>query len=765
MIGICTPFQINNYGTKLQAYAVQNKIKELGLDYEIINFNKKSDLRPNKLYYRYCNKSFIKSKLKKKKKADINIKIRNDAISSFDNSHYKLTKVINGYNNLVKYSKKYDALICGSDQIWLPSSINHPTATLEFGAKGVRRISFAPSFGLSEIPKNQTRRYRRFLNKFDYISVRETSGYEIIKSVTNKEAKVILDPTLTVNRQVWDKLCSESRINIKEKYIFCYFLGASEEHRKSVYEIAKKNNLKIVTLPHFKEFNKADEELTDIRLYDVTPCDFISLIRNAEIVCTDSFHGTVFSILYHKNVYSFERFNSNDKKSTNSRIHSLMSLLEINNRIVSNSNNYYIDENKIDYDRVDKNLNALREETNSFLEEAFKDIKRKEVIQNSFECPKEADCCGCTACKSICPKGCITMVQDNRGFHYPQLSYPERCIHCNLCNLVCPNKKERNVVHSVQEPKSIISAEDSIREKSSSGGIFYHVAKKILDNGGLICGAAYNKDFNVQHIIVDDEKDLINLIGSKYSESDLNNIFVNIKDCLDNNKKVLFVGTPCQVHGLKSYLKKEYENLFTIDLLCYGIQSPVAWNRYKEYISNRFGKIENINMRDKSNSWQNYSMKIDFKSGETYLSSKNEDPYLKSYSKGLYLRPSCYKCDLKAFPRKSDITIGDYWDVDKITPNKNDGKGISIIFLNTKKGQDIIANLVDDKMLFMEDVDINNLRKYHLFYGKNAKKNPKSKKFFKLLNTNTRFDIIIKKCKEPKVKQILKKQYKKFFRK
>ena len=382
MIGLCTPYKINNYGTKLQAYAVQEKIKELGYDCEIINFNRKSDLRLSRLFLRYCNIQFIHSKLDKKK-SDNNIqnkddiKKRNNAINSFDLNHYKLTPEIKGYKNLADYSKKYEALICGSDQIWLPSSINIPTSTLEFASKDIRKIAFAPSFGISEIPKNKINQYKKFLNNLDYISVREITGANLVKELVGKDAKNILDPTLTVNRKTWDELCEERKTKIDEKYIFCYFLGTNKEHRESVYNFAKEKGLKIVTMPHFKRYNECDETLTDIQLYDVTPCDFISLIRNAEYICTDSFHSTVFSILYHKNFYTFERFSSSDKMSANSRIHSLLGLLNMKDRILTSNNNYKITDKKINYDEVEKRLGELRKETDDYLKEALKGLKKK----------------------------------------------------------------------------------------------------------------------------------------------------------------------------------------------------------------------------------------------------------------------------------------------------------------------------------------------------------------------------------------------------
>ena len=575
MIGLCTSYKINNYGTKLQAYAVQEKIKELGYDFEIINFDRRSDMRINKLCSRYLNYHFIKSKIRSandRSKVLIKdkLKIRIDAINSFDSTHYKTTKLIKGYHALNEYSKKFEALICGSDQIWLPSNINNPTAILEFGSDNIRRIAFAPSFGIEKLPNNKKKQYKKFLSKFNYLSVREQAGQKIIKDLIGKDIPVISDPTLSVSKSVWDNLIKQGRKEIHEKYVFCYFLGSNEEHRKKVYEIAKRENLKIITLPHFKEYNECDEKYTDLRLYDVTPVDFIQLISNAEYVFTDSFHSTVFSILYHKNFYVFERYSESDKKSANSRIYSLLNILGIEERLLSPKNNYDEPENKIiNYDIVDQKLSLLREKTDDYLKKSLSGLSQKNEEKVGFQNLKKDNCCGCSACSNICPKNCITMVkEDETGFSYPQLTNENDCIKCGLCNKVCPNMKERNYTHKIGKAYHIINLDKNVRKTSSSGGVFYPLANKILNQNGYVCGAIFDDTFNVKHIITNKKEDIEKMMRSKYSESCLGNTFYEVKQILDEGTLVLFTGTPCQVAGLKSYLMRDYQNLITMDLLC-----------------------------------------------------------------------------------------------------------------------------------------------------------------------------------------------------
>lgn len=769
-IGLCTPYKIDNYGTKLQAYAVQEKIKSLGYDVEIINFDRRSDLRFSKLVKRYANKEYIQKKLSNKKDARLNyvnvkqgLKIRKDAINAFDHSHYKLTPLIKGYSSLCKYALDCSAMICGSDQIWLPASINNPTTTLEFVPESCKKIAFAPSFGISSIPPKKKMDYKEFLSQFDFLSVRETEGAKIIKELIGIDAPVVLDPTLSLDEEKWDALANEGHNPLSEKYMFCYFLGSTEQHRIEARRIADKLKLKLVILPHFKSYVPADEKYSDICLYNVTPCDFVRIIRESDYVCTDSFHATVFSIINRKRFMTFERFRKDCANSANSRIYSLLGKLNLSERIWSEQTTIDQEIETPNYIEVEKKLSVLRKQTNEYLFLALHDIPKEEKKMSCFHEKAKKDCCGCGACEAICPKECIKMVQEKgTGFRYPKLNNSFQCLHCNQCNIVCPNEQHHNVDHVVGEAYYAVNNDSQILNMSSSGGIFFPLAHKVICSGGYVCAAAYDESFNVKHKIVHTKEELKHLTGSKYAESDLGNCFTEIYTLLQKGENVLFCGTPCQVHGLKSFLKKEYDNLFTIDLLCYGIQAPEAWNRYKKYITPINTKITSVNMRDKSSTWQNYSMNISFSDGTVYSADKNTDLYVKTYSKGFFIRPSCYSCELKAFPRRSDLTIGDFWDIDKIMPDKNDGKGASLVLPQTQRGANSLNQLAEENIIKFEKIDDIALRNVHPLFCLNAKKNRKSDKFMTMLiDTNKSFNTIVKACQPNLIEKCIRNIYRK----
>lgn len=769
MIGLCTPYKIDNYGTKLQAYAVQEKIKSLGYDCEIVNFDRRSDMRFDKLLKRYANPAFVKSKFKKMKKEHlstefrVNKKIRNDAIHSFDRTHLVTTPLIKGYGNLQKMCQKYDAVICGSDQIWLPTTIHNPTTTLEFAPKKCKRIAFAASFGVHSLPEAKKRDYRRFLSNLDSISVREVQGQKIVSELLGKEVPVVLDPTLTVSPKVWKDLAQTGRDFIKnKKYIFCYFLGTNEEHRKAVRRYADDSGLTVVTIPHFKEFVPADEELTDIQLYDVTPCDFVRLIQEADTVCTDSFHATAFSLLNHRNFYTFERFSRDSKESANARIYSLLGQLGLEERILTAETGYNTNCKEIDYLEADRVLDSLRTQTDQYLNASLIEVPKKETGEAGFAFPDENQCCGCSACMAVCPKSCIQMKADTKtGFHYPVSVHPDDCIHCGLCQEVCPDKKPYNLLHSISEPYFAANNNPEILTRSSSGGLFYPIAEMTVRQGGYVCAASYDTDFNVKHIIVNTIDELQKLIGSKYSESDLGGVFHHVKLLLDDDRTLLFCGTPCQVRGLKSYLRKEYKNLITLDLLCYGIQSPIAWRKYKSQFEEDGRNITAINMRDKSVSWQHYSINIQFQSGDPYVADRFTDPYMRSYSKGLFIRPYCYNCSLKAFPRESDFTIGDFWDIDKLLPEENNGRGAGFLLIHSEMGKSMISQLQESETIKLKAIDEMALRKVHPLFCIHARKSKKSARFMKMLSDDTvSFEKAVKACEisliEKKARQLYK---------
>jgi len=297
------------------------------------------------------------------------------------------------------------------------------------------------------------------------------------------------------------------------------------------------------------------------------------------------------------------------------------------------------------------------------------------------------NCCGCMTCYNSCPRQCIEMKEDGEGFRYPTID-KKKCINCGICKSICSsmNKRKNNYKTKVV---AAWSKDEVNRKNSSSGGCFSEFAKYILKNNGIVYGAKYDKELNVIHESIKILEQLEKLKGSKYVQSDIRKTYQEAKKDLENDKLVLFSGTPCQVVGLYNYLSEDYPNLFTIDLICHGVFSPLVYESYLEYINkkNNNYEIQEIKFRSKIYGWGNYCMNITYSDGQKYIEKLDKDEFYQLYAKNMALRPSCYECRFCKTKREADITIGDYWGVEKHKPHLYDTKGVSLLFNNSIKAR------------------------------------------------------------------------------
>lgn len=308
----------------------------------------------------------------------------------------------------------------------------------------------------------------------------------------------------------------------------------------------------------------------------------------------------------------------------------------------------------------------------------------------------KTQCCGCSACYNICPKNAISMKEDEFGFQYPVV-LNDICINCGLCERVCCYLNEytdKNILDKSIAYGGWIN-DNHIRSISTSGGIFTAISEFIINSKGIVCGAIYDEELEVIHAIVDNMDDLKKINGSKYVQSNIKNNYRLIKSYLDDDRYVLFSGTPCQVSGLNSYLGKEYDKLYTCDIVCHGVPSPLVFRKYKKELEEtNNSKIIKINFRDKKTGWENYSFSCKFKNGKEVSDKYNLNPYMKAYLADIDLRESCPTCKFSKLPRYSDFTLGDFWGVDNYYPNLNtNDKGTSLVLVHTIKGDKLIKNI------------------------------------------------------------------------
>mgnify|MGYP004474188087 CR=1 FL=1 len=305
------------------------------------------------------------------------------------------------------------------------------------------------------------------------------------------------------------------------------------------------------------------------------------------------------------------------------------------------------------------------------------------------------DCCGCTACASICPKNCIVMESDDEGFIYPRVDL-NSCAQCNLCEQVCPQKRKEERNNSI--PETVVARDNrkKILSLGTSGSIFTAIIENILANNGVVYGVIIDDDKVVKHVRVDSLQDrkVIKIPCSKYVKSEIRGIYLQVKDDLQSGKTVCFSGTPCQVAGLKSFLRKEYSNLICVDLVCRGNPSPLFWKRFVEYLESKYkSTIIDVRFRNKTYGYHSGTMKVLFENGKVYYGSARTNYYLKAFFADLCSRPSCYKCKFKHLQHESDLTLYDSWHASELADLQDDDKGYTNIIIQSEKGRNLLNKL------------------------------------------------------------------------
>lgn len=332
----------------------------------------------------------------------------------------------------------------------------------------------------------------------------------------------------------------------------------------------------------------------------------------------------------------------------------------------------------------------------------------------------KTNCNGCCACVDICPTNAISLNEDNEGFWYPLVDI-NLCIECKKCINVCPQLKEstRPILKRFLEPTvyAAINKDTEVRLDSTSGGIFSVLAESAFNKNGYVSGAIYNSDYSVSHIVTNESSKLDELRSSKYLQSKALGIFNNIKKLLEEGKNVLICATPCQIAGLYEFLGKDYDNLITLDFICIGVNSPKVFKSYINMLENEYkSKIQKIKFKNKTFGWHNFATKIIFKNGQSYLKDRNSDPYMIGFLKNnLFVRPSCYICKFKGFPRQADISLGDFWGIESVDHYMDDNKGTSLVFINSEKGEKVFNSIRDTiqyKEFSLEDAGKRNIAIY-----------------------------------------------------
>ncbi len=305
------------------------------------------------------------------------------------------------------------------------------------------------------------------------------------------------------------------------------------------------------------------------------------------------------------------------------------------------------------------------------------------------------------------------------------------------------NKTIQNIIAYAAYTKN-----EATRKASSSGGIFSEIALSVLNNGGVVFGAAFDENWHVVHSYIDNAAQIKKLQGSKYVQSTIGNAFKEAEILLKEGKTVLFTGTPCQINGLYSYLRKDYTNLMTQDIVCHGVPSQKVWDKYIDFMTEfKKKEIKEASFRNKDNGWENFSMKLVYQNEEEYLKTHKQDYFMQAFLKNMCLRPSCYECSFKGKTRISDITIADFWGVNKVMPECNDNKGISLVFVNSEKGRTLFDSIADN-IWSQQLQNMDEAIKYNPAMMGSVRSHANRSAFLKHIDKND-FDVVLKKYISP----------------
>lgn len=354
------------------------------------------------------------------------------------------------------------------------------------------------------------------------------------------------------------------------------------------------------------------------------------------------------------------------------------------------------------------------------------------------------DCCGCTACQNACPKNCITMKADTDGFLYPEIDKAS-CIDCGKCDKICPVQNREPGRKPAKKAYILRNNDASVVQNSTSGGAVSAFCGSVVANGGIVFGVVFDKSFRVVHKGIDNSEELVRFRGSKYVQSDLSGIFVQVKEQLKTGRQTMFIGTPCQVAGLIRYLGKPYDNLITIDFVCHAVPSPLVWELYKSTMEKKYNsKITSVNFREKTFGYHSSTIALTFENGKKSNENTLTDYMMKSFFDSISTRPSCHECAFRRPDRVSDLTVFDCWNITRYVPEvADDDKGYTAVLVHTDKGQAMLDGVSDKTVSYKADFDL--LLQYcGVMAVKNPPIHPRRDEFFADLNNGVSLEKAVK---------------------
>ena len=700
-LGILTFNRALNYGAVLQAWALKDICEDLGFEVHVINYLKDTPelpVNPIQVFAKAKNKKSAALKFARSMMSYSSDRKRRDAFARFRKEYLDETIVCTTAEEVAALG--FDYYISGSDQIWNYNITGGTFNPVYFGKLpgGAKCIVYAGSAQDTPFPLDKELEFKEMLSEMNCpVSIREHKLANYVGKLTGIQYPVVLDPTLLAGRAFIDKLpqCSKPR----EPYILIYQIDSNPATDVSVRNLEKRFGCKAYTMTVPRLGSTYGRKGTS------GPEEFLTLLSNAEFLVTNSFHGIALSLLLEKDFFVY------DNGGVMTRIDSLLSAVKLTDRKIKMIAD--IDpHNKIAYTTVRACLSEMRAASRRFLEDALNGIPGHHPFEvspsftlSAMDKRGKQDCSGCSVCADLCPVSAISMQADNEGFLYPVID-GSKCIHCGKCDKICGFVPKTAAEPDFEFPRAygIKHKDEQTRLTSRSGAAFVAFSDYVLDQGGVIYGAAMQKDFSVTHIraATKETRDLMK--GAKYVQSNISGIYPQVKKDLMEGRKVLFSGTPCQVSGLHAFLdaqKISKENLFCCDLVCHGTPSPVIWKDYLTFIEKKHkSAVVRADFRDKSFGWDSHCESFVLENGKKVVSRDYTDLFYDH----IMLRPSCHNCHFANVNRVADITLADFWGIEKNDTSFNDNKGVSLVLISSAKGAELLEMVQDQLHWFACDI-------------------------------------------------------------
>lgn len=672
-----------NYGSILTYYALKNVVNEMGYSTVFI-----------------CNPHKIEPD-------DVSQLVRSHPMR-FAAEHYEQTAHLK-LHEMSAHNDVCEKFLLGSDQMWR-YELSRPyqfSYFFDFANDDSTKIAYGASFGSAPYtaPEDYRARAKECLERFDGISVRDEVSRKILEEDFGITAKTVMDPVFLCPIDKYNALTDTVKdFSVPNEYIFAYVLDPTPDIGQSLCRIAEEQNIKIVVafdeLGDKQELKNALQLTSDkvIGMGDLTAAEWLYLFKNARFVLTNSFHGTCFSIIYQKPFVAL----INAERGAE-RFSFLLSQFGLTEHLSTTSAEMY---QKFNSFGIDYSVDYTKAYETAAPHIRFSKSWLQLKLGSSGICGKN-NCVGCGACVSTCPKQCISLKPDDHGF-YRAVIDQQACINCEMCKKVCPVLSPSQN-QNTEQPRlyEFIAADDSTVTNSSSGGAFSVFATEVLNQKGIVVGAAWRDDFSVAHTIIEHEEDLWKIQKSKYLQSYIGDIFKEVKNHLQTKRLVLFAGCPCQIAGLKSYLKKDYKNLILIDILCASAPSAMFFQKYLD--DEYHGNIKKYTFRykDENQTWNCFTTRADLSDGSSIIKkTRPEDTYQRAFHSHTMTPFHCQHCKFQGRHRHGDISLGDFWGIEKKEPNLNTKQGVSALIVNSDKGANFLKSVPSKRIKLLKQVPL-----------------------------------------------------------